>query len=62
MNMQQQSTLNIDDKIETTGPAPDKICSNNYSKLNVDLSHISWFEPDTLVRLKCLIDLADKHQ
>ena len=60
--MQQQSTLNIDDKIETTGPAPDEICSNNYSKLNIDLSSTKWFEPEMLVRLKCLIDLADKHQ
>ena len=60
--MQQQSTLNIDDKIENTGPAPDKICSNNYSKLNIDLSNTKWFEPEKLVRLKCVIDLAHKHQ
>ena len=60
--MQQQSTLNINDRIQTTGPASDKICSNNYSKLNIDLSSVSWFEPDTLTRLKCLIDLAQKQQ
>ena len=61
-DMQQQSILNIDDKIETTGPAPDKICSNNYSKLNIDLSRLRWFEPDTLARLKCVIDLAHQHK
>ena len=62
MNMQQQSTLNIDDKIETTGPAPNSICSNNYSNLNINLSSATWFEPDTLARLKCVIDLAHQHK
>ena len=60
--MQQQSTLNIDDKIEKTGPAPDNICSNNYSKLNIDLSSVRFFEPETLVHLKCVIDLAHQYQ
>lgn len=57
-----EQPLEIDHTIKTTGPIPNKICSNNYSQLNIDLSEVTWFDPDILARLKCVIDLAFQKQ